>query len=117
MGRSRGSNSIIRMFLSAPPLHSALLCASLALYAISNGFMLQPRKHPASFILYLSMLHFKLVNSLGKSNFFLLLSFSLPWPNHQFLGGPLELNKTPGMLEKKDTGKGLKHLGYTQVGI
>lgn len=105
------------MFLSALPLHSAFLCAGLALYAISKGFMLQPRKHPASFILFLSMLHFKLVDSLGKYNFFLLLSFSLPWPNHQFLGGPLELNKTPGMLEKKDTGKGLKHPGYTQEGI
>ena len=44
MGGSRGSNGIIRIFLSALPLRSAFLGVSLALYAISNSFILQPRR-------------------------------------------------------------------------
>ena len=44
MDRSRGSNSIIRIFLSSLPLHSAFLCVGLILYAISNSFLPYLRK-------------------------------------------------------------------------
>lgn len=44
MDRSRGSNSIVRIFLSSLPLHSAFLCVALILYAISNSFLPHLRK-------------------------------------------------------------------------
>ena len=96
--------------------HCVLL--SLVLVLLSMPFQIASFCSQGEYSLYLSILHFKLVDSLGKYNFFLLLSFSLPWANHQFLCGPLELNKTSGMLERKATGKGpvLQFMGSQRIG-